>query len=466
MNLESVIATALLVPMGDPNDVKNCQMGLNLMLWGDPGIGKSARVKAAAACAGLPARTVFAATCQPEDASGVAFPNASKLVAMIEAGLSELHTIVAEPLDLELDESGFWGMPRKLIEPARVVTARVLDRMVKTGLKYGPYLSSLEPMLPGIRELMSDGQGVLFLDELSCARPAVQASFLGVALDRKVGGMFLPPGVRIMGAANPPESAAGGWELEPPMANRFCHLSLKVPRPDEWGTWLMTGSGNKIAAIEDGELLLRRNWDDHWPAVRGQVFGFIQSMPSLLHKIPEEGSVDRGRAWPSPRTWEWVARALTTSRCLGNHEEEDDKGNKLMSETASTLIKGCVGEGAAIPFVKWLMTADLPHPKDALKNGWTLDPLRLDKCQAVLASCSAYVMSRATQKEKLEFGAPMWKLLNQACQAGLKDLAVHRAHELVRAGLGTSSGDQAIIDACHPVMVYLAKSGYARYLKP
>jgi len=34
----------------------------------------------------------------------------------------------------------------------------------------------------------------------------------------------LPPGVRIVAAANPRSSAADGWELSAPLANRFVHL--------------------------------------------------------------------------------------------------------------------------------------------------------------------------------------------------------------------------------------------------
>jgi hypothetical protein len=45
-----------------------------------------------------------------------------------------------------------------------------------------------------------------------------------VVLDRTVGDLVLPPGVSVVAAANPPEQAAGGWELSAPLADRFCHL--------------------------------------------------------------------------------------------------------------------------------------------------------------------------------------------------------------------------------------------------
>ena len=65
---------------------------------------------------------------------------------------------------------------------------------------------------------------VLFLDELSTASPSVQAAMLRVVLDREVRDLTLPSSVSIVAAANPADVAAGGDDLAPPLANRFCHL--------------------------------------------------------------------------------------------------------------------------------------------------------------------------------------------------------------------------------------------------
>ena len=75
------------------------------------------------------------------------------------------------------------------------------------------------------RELVEAGGGYLFLDELSRAAPAVQAAMLRVAMEKVVGDLPLPAATRIVAAANPADVAAGGWELEPPTANRFLHLT-------------------------------------------------------------------------------------------------------------------------------------------------------------------------------------------------------------------------------------------------
>lgn len=58
----------------------------------------------------------------------------------------------------------------------------------------------------------SDQGGLIFLDEITTAPPAVQAALLRAVLDLAFGDLeLLPNKVAIMAAANPPELAAGGF---------------------------------------------------------------------------------------------------------------------------------------------------------------------------------------------------------------------------------------------------------------
>jgi MoxR-like ATPase len=121
--------------------------GVAVCLWGDPGIGKSALIHAAAAADDVSCETVIGSLREPSD---------------------------------------FAGLP--------VVT--------DDGVRMEPPAWA--------RRLKEAGAGYLFLDELSTATPAVQAAMLGVALERRVGDLQLPRGVRVVAAANPPERAADG----------------------------------------------------------------------------------------------------------------------------------------------------------------------------------------------------------------------------------------------------------------
>ncbi|WP_239091656.1 MoxR family ATPase, partial [Streptomyces sp. SID14478] len=138
---------------------------LPVLLWGEPGIGKTAALTQLAASLDLPLTTVIASVHEPSDFSG---------------------------LPIVGDDPAVQGVP--MAPPQWAV------------------------------ELVRAGRGLLFLDELSTATPAVQAALLRVVLERRVGALQLPAGVRIVAAANPPASAADGWELSPPLANRFVHL--------------------------------------------------------------------------------------------------------------------------------------------------------------------------------------------------------------------------------------------------
>ena len=72
--------------------------------------------------------------------------------------------------------------------------------------------------------------------------------------------------------------------------------------------------------IEDGELRIKQKWHVEWPKVKGRMAGFMKSQGGkILHEIPKEGSKQRGRAWPSPRTWVFAARAMTGGAVAGEH---------------------------------------------------------------------------------------------------------------------------------------------------
>ena len=120
------------------------------------------------------------------------------------------------------------------------------------------------------RRLAEAGHGLLFLDELSTAPPAVQAALLRVVLERAVGDLTLPDEVAVVAAANPPEQAADGWDLSAPLANRLCHLAWQTdPRAvadglaGGWAAPVVPGAARRVAGRGDlvprpGRRLLAR----------------------------------------------------------------------------------------------------------------------------------------------------------------------------------------------------------------
>jgi MoxR-like ATPase len=394
MSLETLISIALLVPMGDPSDPK-VRWGLPLLLWGSPGIGKSSRVYAASHAVGLMCEPVYPSTRQPEDFSGVPVPDGN-------GGVNLACTL---------------GAANTLMQEGK-------------------------------------GHGVLFTDEISCARPAVQAAFMSLVLDRRIGDTVLPGGIRILAAANPVEEAAGGWELEPPLANRFAHLDIPVPTSDEWTSWLLNGSGlERPMKIEDGETRVRDGWPDAWAKVSGMMAGFMKALSSHLYSLPPVGHQDRGKAWPSPRSWEFAARAVATIYTL---ETNKDKRDRLSLD----LVAACVGKGAAVAWATWVSKADIPDPLDMLQDGWPIDTKRLDRTIAAYTAMASYVIQRKDKDERIRLGGRGWELLGELIKLGMADLVVHPARSFIKTGLKSDVCPEA-----RPVVLHLGKTPFVKYIE-
>ncbi len=250
---------------------------------------------------------------------------------------------------------------------------------------------------------------VVFLDELTTAAPQVQAAMLRVVLEREVGDLRLPEQVAFVAAANPPELSAGGDDLAPPLANRFCHLEWQATTAD-WVTGMLSG-------WEPVEVpVVPASWTADAVRWRALLAGFISARPSALRDVPTD-VVAQGRAWPSPRSWDHAHRAAAAAEAAGAGKE-----------VRHVLVAGLVGAGPAIEFLRFADTADLPDPEALLADPGTLTTqVRVDLLLASLASVVTAVAGRLTEDRWLA----AWDVLAVACDAGRADLAAVAATTLV-----------------------------------
>lgn len=168
--------------------------------------------------------------------------------------------------------------------------------------------------------LPRSGNGILFLDELNAAPPLVQAACYQLVLDRKVGEYRLPDGWAIVAAGNREGDRAVTSRMPSPLANRFIHLQLDVD-VDDWCRWAIGAN------------------------VLTEVIAFIRFRPALLNAF-DPTKMDR--AFPTPRSWEFVSRILATA---------PDKTIEY------ELLTGTVGEGAATELLSFLkIWRNLPNP--------------------------------------------------------------------------------------------------------
>lgn len=325
---------------------------LPVLLWGEPGIGKSATLGQLAAALRLPMETVIASIHEPSDFSG---------------------------LPIVGDDPAQQGVP--MAPPDWAV------RVARTG------------------------KGLLFFDELSSAPPAVQAALLRVVLERRVGSLRLPDQVRIVAAANPPASAADGWHLSPPLANRFVHLQWthdpRVVVRGLAGTW--PDVTVPTVRYERMPAALAR--------ARGIVAGFLTARPGLAHHMPADAQ-GRGGAWPSPRTWEMALRLLTFADAC-----------TVDRDALGAALAGAIGDGTDIELLTFAEELDLPDPDRVLANPEAFKlPDRGDRQLAFLTSVVAAVQALTTH----ERWAACWVVLRKAVEAGVPDVAARAAVDLAK----------------------------------
>ena len=198
--------------------------------------------------------------------------------------------------------------------------------------------------------------GILFLDELTNAPLSVQGSLLQLLLDRKLGEYVLPPGWRIVAAGNRQADRASANRLSTAASNRLAHIEIEADSAD-WTAW--AGDNGLHAA----------------------VVAFIQFRPNLLHVMP----TDNAPAFPSPRAWASVARALDAAG-PGWAGLAYDVARALVGEAAALELSGFVACWTELPRLPEIESnpAGAPVPRDmtakyavAALLGRTADPARM-----------------------------------------------------------------------------------------
>ena len=321
--------------------------GVPVVLWGSPGTGKTSAVRALGASIGWPVEVVVGSIREPTDFAG--------LPVVVDGGV-------------------------RLAPPAWAT------------------------------RLTEAGQGLLFLDELTTAPPAVQAAMLRIVLERVVGDLELPPGVRVVAAANPPDEAADGWELAAPLANRLVHLDWPVDAG-------AVAEGLAVGFPAPDPDVYQELDPGRMAAARAAVAAFLKVRPVLVLQVPKIAA-QAGRGWPSPRSWESVAVLMGASDCIGADED-----------VRAALVCGAVGEGAGIEFLSWLANADLPDPEAVLADPDSFElPERSDRAFAALTAVAAVAIAHGDP----ESWSAAWRVL--ACATGAApDVATLVAQTLAAA---------------------------------
>ena len=180
--------------------------------------------------------------------------------------------------------------------------------------------------------LPKKGQGIIFFDELNLAPPSIQASAYQLILDRRLGDYVLPDGYIIVGAGNRLEDKAHTFDMAVPLKNRFIHIELDVPFPEQGNIksgWLKWASEHNIDT---------------------RILTYIAYLPSELYKFEESS---KSPAFPTPRSWEYASKLINGV-----------KDKKLIR----MLVSSAVGDASASKFVEFIEIMENINLDEIMEN--------------------------------------------------------------------------------------------------
>lgn len=174
--------------------------------------------------------------------------------------------------------------------------------------------------------LPKDGEGILFLDELNSAAPAVQSSAYQLILDRRIGEYELPEGWAIVAAGNREGDRGVTYKMPSPLANRFVHFELEVDVED-WREW----------AYKNG--------------IDPKIIAYISYKNEHLFTFDPRSDT---KSFATPRSWEYVNKILNA---------------KLSSELILDTLSGAIGKDVAVGFLSFVKVMDKLPDIEAILDG-------------------------------------------------------------------------------------------------
>ena len=203
--------------------------------------------------------------------------------------------------------------------PCLVVQVPLWDPLSSLGL---PCLTDTGTVFRPPESLPRAGEGVILLDEISSAPKLNQVLGMQITLARQIGPDYrLPPGWMVISAGNRAVDQTLFTGMLGPLRNRFLfHVSLD-PQSDPAG--------------------FVKAWAEGWAFRAGidpSVMGFLEKWPQYIYQHP---SSEAQYAFPTPRSWEGLSRALP----------QIDVGERR-------LFGGIVGAKAAADFESYLLLCD------------------------------------------------------------------------------------------------------------
>ena len=156
----------------------------SVMLWGQPGVGKSDAIKE--------------------------IKNNLSLLTNKKVVVTDIRLLLFNPIDLR-------GIP-------------TVNKDKTTSIWLRPEIFNMDPS--------DDVFNILFLDEISAAPPSVQSAAYQIVLDHKVGEHKLPENCVVICAGNRVSDHSVAYKMPKALSNRVMHFEVEV-NFEEWKKWAL-----------------------------------------------------------------------------------------------------------------------------------------------------------------------------------------------------------------------------------
>jgi MoxR-like ATPase len=251
-----------------------------------------------------------------------------------------LHALICELVPMHIWGACGVGKSQIVAQVAADLKWRFLDiravQLDPVDLRGLPRISADRAEWVPPRFLPADGEGILFLDELTSAPQMTQAGCYQLVLDRKLGEYQLPDGWVVIAAGNPASDRGVHFSMPRPLRNRFVHLDLEADFMD-WCGWAVKAR------------------------IRPEIIAFLRFKPALLHDADAQSDVN---AWPTPRSWEMASNVLT-----GFARRQKSGFFAGATEIEAKLLEGTIGPAATTELVAFLrLFRQLPSIDEILLN--------------------------------------------------------------------------------------------------
>jgi len=182
-------------------------------------------------------------------------------------------------------------------------------------------------------------------------------------------------------ASNAVEWAAGGQEIQAPMANRLWHGEF----PMDHETWCDLMASD-FPAPGNMPVLPADYLGRYHHRQRATIAAYVRAAGREAWLAPPTDPARRSGPWPSGRTWYLASRFLAAIDAVS-------PGNRVLQGAA---LAGLVGD-QALPFMEYREALNLPDPEDILKDPRRFVlPDRVDRAYAVCYALAGAVINNNT----------------------------------------------------------------------